>query len=570
MEEIKRIKGRFQNKTKTEDQWVLDVYTDSTKTTLREDPFIPLNGELVIFEAKNEEEEVRFKFGNGIKNVMDLPFASSKAYEGDGEDSLAVGENSKAITKSSISMGTNVIAGSKAFYIQSIDRENKHIYLRTSGDVPTSPATQGSSDLDSTFSATSEYEIGDEFSVANGTHYGFCGTITAINGNRITYDYYVMTGIWQNSKPKDRRDTSDAFSIIASVKEEEYWKEYLFWVPAKPEIGFSIINPSTGEDYFQGATAFGDNNKSAANAAFVVGTGNIAGGKGADIFGTRNRGAYGNLIAGGDNFSSGLHSMLLGRYNANLANYNVIFNQNNTIKANSGSIDNLICGESNVLEKGKANIIGGFNNSVSGTYVLVGGNDHTIVGDQNIVAGKKHEVTGGSHFNAIFGEINKALNVSKWNLVCGSTNTITQGLYNTVGGYNNVLDTGSDYNAIFGKDHKIKGDYNLVGGLNNDLKTNSYCFVVGNDNVVSHGYCQLLGTRLVTGAGSQLVIGQDNTASAAAFVIGAGSASSKKNIFTVPKTSLLGSDNYYYSKPSISSDAITYGYLQQALLNGEW
>ena len=76
MEEIKRMKGRFQNKHKTEAEWVLDVYTDTSKTTLRPDPFIPLAGELIIFDKDDNYETDRFKFGDGKTNVIDLSFAS--------------------------------------------------------------------------------------------------------------------------------------------------------------------------------------------------------------------------------------------------------------------------------------------------------------------------------------------------------------------------------------------------------------------------------------------------------------------------------------------------------------
>lgn len=73
----KQIRARVQHKHKTEAQWLLDVYTDASMSSLRDNPFIPLAGELIIFEKDDTHENERFKFGDGETNVMDLLFASA-------------------------------------------------------------------------------------------------------------------------------------------------------------------------------------------------------------------------------------------------------------------------------------------------------------------------------------------------------------------------------------------------------------------------------------------------------------------------------------------------------------
>lgn len=73
---VKQFRARVQHKKKTEAEWYLDVYVSAGSTELREDPFIPLDGELVIFEKDGTHENDRFKFGDGKTNVMDLPFSS--------------------------------------------------------------------------------------------------------------------------------------------------------------------------------------------------------------------------------------------------------------------------------------------------------------------------------------------------------------------------------------------------------------------------------------------------------------------------------------------------------------
>ena len=76
MSEEKRLKARVAHKHKTEAEWYLDVYTAADSTIKRSDPFIPLNGELIIFDA-DENHEKRFKFGDGKTDVIALPFASN-------------------------------------------------------------------------------------------------------------------------------------------------------------------------------------------------------------------------------------------------------------------------------------------------------------------------------------------------------------------------------------------------------------------------------------------------------------------------------------------------------------
>ena len=73
----KTSKARINNKCKTEAEWILDVYTDSTKATKRNNPFIPNKGELIIFSADATTLHDRFKFGDGETDVIELPFAGA-------------------------------------------------------------------------------------------------------------------------------------------------------------------------------------------------------------------------------------------------------------------------------------------------------------------------------------------------------------------------------------------------------------------------------------------------------------------------------------------------------------
>lgn len=75
MSEEKKLKARVVHKHKTAAEWYLDVYDDNGN--LRDNPFVPLDGELIIFDPEEEGGQKRFKFGDGSTNVMDLPFIAT-------------------------------------------------------------------------------------------------------------------------------------------------------------------------------------------------------------------------------------------------------------------------------------------------------------------------------------------------------------------------------------------------------------------------------------------------------------------------------------------------------------
>lgn len=79
----KTIKGRISNKHGTEEYWVKSVYKstdDLSDANMRESPFVPLPGELIIYDPDSINGTHRFKFGDpedregGARNVFDLPF----------------------------------------------------------------------------------------------------------------------------------------------------------------------------------------------------------------------------------------------------------------------------------------------------------------------------------------------------------------------------------------------------------------------------------------------------------------------------------------------------------------
>ena len=80
----KTIKGRIQNKHGTEEFWILSVYKsldNLANWNKRENPFIPLHGELIIYDPVFDGEPTRFKFGNGVDDVVALPFVDEYVRE---------------------------------------------------------------------------------------------------------------------------------------------------------------------------------------------------------------------------------------------------------------------------------------------------------------------------------------------------------------------------------------------------------------------------------------------------------------------------------------------------------
>lgn len=61
----KEVKARMQQKHDIEANWLKAV------------DFIPLAGEIIVYDADENFNQVRFKIGDGETNVNDLPFVQS-------------------------------------------------------------------------------------------------------------------------------------------------------------------------------------------------------------------------------------------------------------------------------------------------------------------------------------------------------------------------------------------------------------------------------------------------------------------------------------------------------------
>jgi len=70
------IKTRIQLKSDTEANW------NKAGPKENSNGFIPLNGELIIYSADNAHPFSRLKIGDGVTNVVDLPFVDAGTLNG--------------------------------------------------------------------------------------------------------------------------------------------------------------------------------------------------------------------------------------------------------------------------------------------------------------------------------------------------------------------------------------------------------------------------------------------------------------------------------------------------------
>lgn len=65
---------RIQQKHDTEANWNLSCREELEP----EKRFVPLSGEVILYDADENHEFVRMKIGDGVTNVKELPFFSSQ------------------------------------------------------------------------------------------------------------------------------------------------------------------------------------------------------------------------------------------------------------------------------------------------------------------------------------------------------------------------------------------------------------------------------------------------------------------------------------------------------------
>lgn len=221
---------------------------------------------LMIYRNGQWERLVPETTDSGLKNLLD----------GEPEGSLQT-QNAQVLGENSIALGENAIAGCMAYYIKSIDLTNKKIYLSTTQTVPTISTDDNTDQI----FVTPGYVVGNKFSIDSGNYYGYCGTITNISYNVISYS-----------------EDSLGFDSIVAVDGDLEIDDYTLHVPTQPEVG--IVN------IVENAVAIGIDNKATGKNAFAEGGENIADGGYAHVEGRQNYASYASHAEGRHNIASGV------------------------------------------------------------------------------------------------------------------------------------------------------------------------------------------------------------------------------------------------------------------------
>lgn len=327
-----------------------------------------------MLEAKDPDTEVWYTIGPLFGNSGRFEF----------------GDNT-ILTDDSAALGTENVSGARGLYIQAINNSTKKITLKRTNTYTSKKITD--SDLTTYLDKAVDGVNGREqtyFSLINKTHYAFCGIIKSY-----TYDTdYVYITYEPTTTHGTVTSRTDPWWVLGG---SSVWNDRIFWIPEIPEFGYDLTAKydltgiPEGTPRFGAAFAFGRVCMSAAQGSFCAGDAVVAGGDYAAVFGTDNFGAYGNIVSGRENLSTGLHSALLGRALKNHGDYNALFGNGNTIQKGNY---NLVAGSSNSVSNIN-NIVSGDGNVVSGMSSAVFGIHHYVKGNHVLTTGTGHDVDHG-------------------------------------------------------------------------------------------------------------------------------------------------------------------------------
>ena len=456
--------------------------------------------------------------GDGTTTAKEL--ADNKEYfipihKGEGNNSVVIGNtNSQALGDNSYAAGGEVVAGTRGYYWEAIDLENRKIYLCQNQVVTTPVIGAGAS-----YSFTPDYAIGDKLAIVNNNKYFPEAVITSIENNIITYegdigftqinavdtDTYDIDDycIYVIAKPAPEADIAPEERISKEIKRNAYAEGYLSNAQGNASHAEGTFSTAYGdhahsegyntqaawaahsEGYTthakgfyshtegrqtetangaEGAHAEGRAVKVSGYAAHGEGIGKITGstiedyseatGRGSHVEGIYNKAlASAAHVEGTNNVGSGPQSHTEGAKNTNSGHTTHVEGEENTVSTNQAHAE----GKGNTLS-GDAHYshVEGQNNDITARIAHAEGYDNTISGQKAHVEGESNTVSGvGAHAE---GKGNST--VASYSHVEGSSNKIEAGKIGStnshVEGESNTL-TGGLASHIEGKNNKIIG-----------------------------------------------------------------------------------------------------------------
>jgi len=391
-----------------------------------------------------------------------------------------------------VTYGDNHV-GCKAYYIKSIDLTNKKIYLSETKVVP---VISTADNTDTSF-ATPAYDVGDGFSIVNKNHYNNCGTIASVVNNVVTYseDSLGFTAI--------NEDTDGGIA------------DYTFHVYNKPDVGVVLITKN--------AFAVGVINMALGAYSSAEGGGNVADGFYSHVEGVNNYAAYGAHAEGGGNMAIGNESHAEGH----------------KTKATVG----------NAHSEGQ-------NTTASGGGAHAEGMGSTASGSQSHAEGLNTTAKGAhSHAEGVSTQANYFASHAEGNGTIASAAQAHAEGYRTIasGQSSHVEGQDSEASGTFshaqgirsyakgyaaftsGADVEASGDISIAMGKN--AKATARASLAVGENVTASGsQSAAIGQGTNAKQQGQVVVGRYNADdSDAIFIVGNGTASARKNVFTVKK-----------------------------------
>lgn len=370
MGDEKRLKARVAHKHKTEAEWYLDVYTAADSTTKRSDPFIPLDGELIIFDTDESNTKKRFKFGDGKTDVIELPFVTS--------------------IKNIIDTGTSGVSQIPDNVADGFDFTGKN---------------PNATELDPSLTGKIAYGATGAFASAFGGKSAAMGKRSHAEGTTT-----IAKGSYSHAEGSDS-------AAIGETSHAEGWKATAYGAGAHAEgkntlagSAYSHAEGVNSRATNEAAHAEGYNTYANGYASHTEGRSNIADGNHAHAEGNSTRApglnshsegeethanGYASHAEGRGPTAAGEASHAEGLYTKALADYSHTEGDNNTVStdAEGGHAE----GKGNTVTGAYAHAEGS-HNTVSGLSAHVEGQHNTVTGDYAHASGTKNHVTNsGAH-----------------------------------------------------------------------------------------------------------------------------------------------------------------------------
>lgn len=437
-EKVISVKGSVLHKRKTEADWYKDVYDGGVE---RKNPFIPKDGQIVVFISEDSTVGDKLKVGDGVRNVMELPFSSS------GEGGGGGGGGGTSVLDSLLSL-----SGTKKKTLNmndcSVDAVADYSVVGGTNDKTVISNILGSLASNSVSVAKPVVNADCGISFGSGT------VVNSTGGNAI--------GVWNTSGVKGyywrkvvAGSTAGTYVITLSTKQDaDEWvlpNGVTFdWRARTTILGYvtyegdtiSIVNDSkypvcakiidTGTDSDTGTptitvdslpfserasvslkapddyTIYACYEKSevtGVNSRWYPRSGAVELGWAGTAFGVE------NLVTGSGGFVGGWNNWQAGDFGATFGRDNI---------------------------SGYASIVGGTQNTAPANNVIVGGSTNTVKGNASIVAGQSSIIESG---NVLAGGANHSItNSSSCTTVGGDGNTLTNAWCSAVFGNKNIVD----------------------------------------------------------------------------------------------------------------------------------